>query len=207
MALGKHINAADNNHIIRPAKHSTFKHDKRPAAGAGLGPKLYQISSSVANDGTADPAEVRDHQLAFFACSRRFAGVRIDDFSDEFIFVDVDGAGLGLTLESESSHFGGARMIITFRPPGLFDQFFSAWNARAGLAGVDGDLYGGFFGEIHSGFSRFSRHMERVSRRADKHGGAVVGNRLQPLRRWIARRRKSPARRPFARPPNRPKNQ
>ena len=45
-------------------------------------------------DGTADPTEVGDDQLAFFSRSDDLAGSRVQDLSNEFIFVNMNAARL-----------------------------------------------------------------------------------------------------------------
>src|SRR5262245_11564097 len=103
--------------------------------------RFYEIAGAIADDRAADSTQVGNHQLALMPELGRLSRRRIDDFDDEFIFIDMNGAGLSLALKAKRAHFSGPRMIEALCAPRLFDQFFGARNARARLPGMDRDPY------------------------------------------------------------------
>ena len=125
---------------------------KWPTAWTRLVARLNQIAGSITDDGTADPAEISDNQFTLFSVTDGPANVGVQNLSNKFTFVNVDGCRLRLALETESSYFGRACMIIALRAPGLFNHLSCARNTRPGFARMDGYFYGGLFGEIHAGF-------------------------------------------------------
>jgi hypothetical protein len=99
--------------------------------------RLDEIASSVPNHRTPDPVEVGNDQFSVLSFSDGFAGIRIDDFSDEFTFVDVDPAGVELALKPKGANLRGASMIEAFGPPRILNHCFGTGNARSRLTGVN----------------------------------------------------------------------
>jgi len=167
--------------LLAYAYVGSFQQHERPTAGTRLSICLHEIAGPIANDRAAESTEISDDQLALGFRRRRFFGQGIDHFDDKFILVDVDGAGLRAAFEAECARFRRAGVIVALRAPSLFNHLLGAGDACARLAGVDGDLYRGIFGEIDSRFSRLRRHMERVRRRGDEHGRAAINDRSESL--------------------------
>ena len=58
----------------------------------------------------------------------RFFRHRIDHFDDEFILVDVHGAGLRAAFEAECARFGRAGVIEAASRPRTLRLIFSCWG-------------------------------------------------------------------------------
>src|SRR5262249_57087670 len=115
-AVGNNIDATKNPNTPPPPQHATLQNQKRPAARTRLIAGLHQIAGSIANHGTADPAKICDYQLTALSFRYRFTAVGMQDLSNKFILVDVNGSRLA--LEREGADFCSAGMIKTFCPPG-----------------------------------------------------------------------------------------
>src|SRR5215510_9927897 len=113
---GKHVDAADNHHIIHPPQHATLQNQKPASAGTRLIAVLHQIAGSITNHGTADPAKICDHQLTSLSFRYRFTGVGVQDLGNKFVLVDMNGSRLA--LEREGADFRSAGMIKAFCSPG-----------------------------------------------------------------------------------------
>lgn len=96
------IDAADDHHIIAAA-HGLVHPDVGPAAGAFFPGQHADIPRTVADDGEGFFVQARKDQLAFAALGQDLAGVRVDDFGNEMVLIDVHPR-LGLTLEGDAGH-------------------------------------------------------------------------------------------------------
>src|SRR4029434_7916675 len=97
----------------------------------------------------------------------------------------MDTAGLTFTLKTEGADLGRAGVVEAFCAPGIFNQFLSARNTRARLAGMNRDSHSRAR-QVDPRLLRFGRHMQRVRRRADQYRRAVIDDRVKSLIRRLA---------------------
>src|SRR6185436_5558745 len=96
-----------------------------------------EIACSVAQHRQARPAERRHYQLATNTFINRVSGFRIYHFKDKLQLVQMNEAGLSLTVKSPRAHFRCACVVKTGSPPKLLDTSLYVGDACAGFARVN----------------------------------------------------------------------
>ena len=116
-----------------------------------------------------------------FAFHRRLQGVGIEDFADEFGFVDMQSIAGG-TSKTPGADFRRTRMIEAGGTPGGLEPIPCRRQPRSGLAGVDGGA-NGRGGDIDAILRRDLGKVEGVGRRGDENGRFVGEDRIESLAR------------------------
>ena len=161
------------------------RRSERAAARARPGGEPHPVARSVAEDGRAPPAEVRERQLADLSRRHRPAALRVQHLGDELELVHVE-ARLCDALERRrrpprscprDRTRGRPRAISRrARTAGMPAPGSPAWTVvRTPSAAGSSALGARDLGEV-----------EPVGRRADERGGAEIPDRVEPRRRVLA---------------------
>ena len=113
---GVEDNAAHDESVVAAADNAAVEALVGATAGARLVLEADAVSGVVANDGHAIAAEIGDDE---FSLVGGCAAGRIDDFADEFGFVEMETGAL-LALETPGADFGGASVVKAAGSPSVF---------------------------------------------------------------------------------------
>ena len=93
------VNAADIHHVVGSGKNSAFEARPGPSANTRFRNASQRYPGAVANNGTGCAAKVGDDKFSALSIRHRRAS-GVEDFADEFRFVQVEESRVFPTFET-----------------------------------------------------------------------------------------------------------
>ena len=163
----------DDQHIVAAAARLAHL-DVGAAARALFTAEHADIAGAVAQQREGFLGDRGEHQLALLALGQHFAGVGVDDLSDEVVLVDVH-AGLrrALKADARARQLGQTVNIIRLNAQRVLDVLAHFLTPRLGAedTGLERDLFGGQAHFLHG-----LADVSGIGRRAAQNGRGEVAD-------------------------------